>query len=260
MLVVALAGEVLGGGGSWATALVLPLLVPIVNTAAGLYRRDELVLASSTLDEAPAVFQAATLCAVLTFLVSSLTLSSPLGGRYVAVTMIGLTALTLLLRGVARSGARRLTPPERCLVVGQLDTRAAPRRPAADLAGGQGRARRQLPARRLRRLLGPRRPHRACRGGPGLARRARDHRRRRRARGARPRDDPDRQVARRQGQPAAGDVRRRRLVRRLRLPRRADAARRAPDRPLAPRAGGQAGARLRGLGRASCSCSRRCWR
>jgi exopolysaccharide biosynthesis polyprenyl glycosylphosphotransferase len=122
LLVVAIAGRVLADGGLWASALVLPFLVPLVNTAAGLYRRDELVLASSTLDEAPAVFQAATLCAVLNFLVSSLTLSSPLGGRYVAVTMVGLTVLTLLLRGVARTGARRLTPPERCLVVGQLDT------------------------------------------------------------------------------------------------------------------------------------------
>ena len=60
---------------------MLPLLVPLVNTAAGLYRRDELVLATNTLDEAPAVFQAATLSAVLTFLVSSLTLSQPARAR-----------------------------------------------------------------------------------------------------------------------------------------------------------------------------------
>jgi exopolysaccharide biosynthesis polyprenyl glycosylphosphotransferase len=111
----------IAGGGAWAITFALPLLVLVVHTGSGLYRRDEYVLASSTLDEAPAVFQAATLCAVLTFLASSLLLSTPLGGRYVAVTMVGLTALTLLLRGAARSGARWLTPPERCLVVGQLD-------------------------------------------------------------------------------------------------------------------------------------------
>ncbi|MBE2314493.1 exopolysaccharide biosynthesis polyprenyl glycosylphosphotransferase [Solirubrobacter sp. CPCC 204708] len=100
-------------------AFALPLIVPCVSTAAGLYRRDESVLASNTLDEAPAVFQAATLSAVLTFLIASL--GSSLDASYVALTMVGLTALMLLLRAVARSAARRFTQSERCLVVGEPD-------------------------------------------------------------------------------------------------------------------------------------------
>ena len=74
-----------------------------------------------------------------------------------------------------------------------------------------------------------------------------------------PRDDPDRQVARRQGQPAARHVRRRRLVGRVRLPRRADAARRAPLRALAPGAGASSGRSTGPPRPACCSRSRRCW-
>jgi exopolysaccharide biosynthesis polyprenyl glycosylphosphotransferase len=105
------------------TSLVLPLLVPFVYTAAGLYRRDELVLSGNTLDEAPSVFQAATLAAVLAYLIESAIIRTPLGAKLVALSVVGLTAATLLARVLARTTARRLTPPERCLVVGGPETR-----------------------------------------------------------------------------------------------------------------------------------------
>jgi exopolysaccharide biosynthesis polyprenyl glycosylphosphotransferase len=104
-------------GPGWA-ALVLPLIAPFVNTAMGLYRRDELLLSSRTLDEAPTVFQAATLSAVLAYLVESAMLRLPLGAQLVALSVVSLTSLTVLARVVARAAVRRFTPPERCLVVG----------------------------------------------------------------------------------------------------------------------------------------------
>jgi exopolysaccharide biosynthesis polyprenyl glycosylphosphotransferase len=141
-LLVVLAAELVLGGGPHVATFVLPLLVPLVSTAAGLYRRDESVLSTNTLDEAPAVFQAATLSAVLAFLVTGVTFSEPLGAGYVGMTMAGLTGLMLAGRVVARSVARRMTQAERCLVVGEPDAaargarrpRTAPARNAAVVA------------------------------------------------------------------------------------------------------------------------------
>ncbi len=49
----------------------LVAIAPFVNTATGLYRRDEMVLSKTTLDEAPALFQAAALSAVAAYLFDS---------------------------------------------------------------------------------------------------------------------------------------------------------------------------------------------
>jgi exopolysaccharide biosynthesis polyprenyl glycosylphosphotransferase len=124
LIVVGVTHVLFGVIGPGRTSLVLPLIVPFVYTAAGLYRRDELVLSGNTLDEAPAVFQAATLAAVLAYLAESALVRTPLGARLVALSVIGLTAATLLTRVLARTAARRVTPPERCLVVGSPETRA----------------------------------------------------------------------------------------------------------------------------------------
>lgn len=122
LIVVAGVELALGRASPHTAAFVLPLLVPCVCTAAGLYRRDESVLATNTLDEAPAVFQVATLSAVLAFLLASIV--NPLDASYVALTIVGLTTLMLALRALARSTARRFTQSERCLVVGEPDAAA----------------------------------------------------------------------------------------------------------------------------------------
>jgi exopolysaccharide biosynthesis polyprenyl glycosylphosphotransferase len=118
LLVVAVADVILGSGGSGDSGLVLALLVPFVYTASGLYRRDELVLCTTTLDEAPGVFQAATLSAVLAYFVESAHLRTALGAQFLSLSVVALFTLTLLMRVLARTVARRLTPAERCLVVG----------------------------------------------------------------------------------------------------------------------------------------------
>ena len=112
-----------GADGPGRVSLVLPAIVPFVYTAAGLYRRDENVLSGSTLDEAPSVFQAATLAAVLAYLAESALVQPPLGAQLVALSVVGLTAATLMARVFGRAVARALTAPERCLVVGAPEAR-----------------------------------------------------------------------------------------------------------------------------------------
>jgi hypothetical protein len=121
LLVGFLAHAAFGAYGPGWTALVLAVLVPFVNTATGLYKRDELLISSRTLDEAPTVFQAATLSAVLAYLIESGLISTPLGAQLVALSVLGLTVLTVFARATARGVVRRLTAPERCLVVGGPD-------------------------------------------------------------------------------------------------------------------------------------------
>jgi exopolysaccharide biosynthesis polyprenyl glycosylphosphotransferase len=106
------------GNGAGRTALVLPLLVPFVYTASGLYRRDELVLAKTALDEAPAVFRGATFSAMLAYFIESLMVATPLGAQFLGLQVASLSVLTLVMRLVARKASGHLTPPERCLVLG----------------------------------------------------------------------------------------------------------------------------------------------
>jgi exopolysaccharide biosynthesis polyprenyl glycosylphosphotransferase len=106
------------GGGAGRIAIVLPILVPFVYTASGLYRRDELVLSKTSLDEAPAVFRAATFAAMLAYFVESVVVRTPLGAQYLGLSVVSLSALTVVMRLFARTAASGLTPPERCLVLG----------------------------------------------------------------------------------------------------------------------------------------------
>jgi lipopolysaccharide/colanic/teichoic acid biosynthesis glycosyltransferase len=118
LLVVAVTDVILGFGGPGNAGLVLVLVVPFVYTASGLYRRDELVLCTTTLDEAPDVFQAATLSAVLAYFLESAYLRTALGAQFLSLSVVALFALTLVMRVLARTAARRVSPPERCLLVG----------------------------------------------------------------------------------------------------------------------------------------------
>ena len=98
----------------------LPLLI-VVAKLTGLYDRDELVIGKTTLSETPAIFQVATLYALLTALVTGAETNQPL--------MVGATVLSWALlflsmlgaRNVARRIVRSATPPERCLVIGSRD-------------------------------------------------------------------------------------------------------------------------------------------
>jgi exopolysaccharide biosynthesis polyprenyl glycosylphosphotransferase len=90
----------------------------------GLYDRDETLLRKTTLDEAPKLFQAATLFALGVYLADGLLVSGRQLDRHQALFLwLGLTALLMLNRSVARMIVLRIAPTERCLFIG--DERSA---------------------------------------------------------------------------------------------------------------------------------------
>ena len=86
----------------------------VVNKAAGLYERDELVLQKSTLEETPVLAQVSALFALL---VSQL-LPGSVGLSGVLLLAVATFALLFTGRVAARWIARRLATVERCMVIG----------------------------------------------------------------------------------------------------------------------------------------------
>jgi exopolysaccharide biosynthesis polyprenyl glycosylphosphotransferase len=111
-----------------ASVLALPLVV-VVSKVMGLYDRDELVLRKSTLDEAPALFQLATLYALVVWLMHDLFVVGPFHAKSVLILWAGLFLFTALARTGARMVAHRIGGDERCLLVGDAEaiTSLAPR-------------------------------------------------------------------------------------------------------------------------------------
>jgi exopolysaccharide biosynthesis polyprenyl glycosylphosphotransferase len=118
VLVVGLASRVFGSHGPGWAALMLPPLIVVINATSGLYNRDELLLRKSTLDEAPAVFQAATLTTVVAYLLDSALLETPIGARLFAFMWLSLAFMLIACRVAARAIARQATDPERCVLIG----------------------------------------------------------------------------------------------------------------------------------------------
>ena len=97
-----------------AGALLIVVLAKVLN----LYDRDELLLRKTTLDEAPKLFQVATLMALLLWLGHAFLIDGELGRKQVLGFWLLLAVLLPLARAGARVIARRVTPWERCLLVG----------------------------------------------------------------------------------------------------------------------------------------------
>lgn len=117
---------------SW-TALLLPIVVPVVHAANGLYQRDARVLNKNTLDEAPVLFRAAAMITVVSYLIQSSVLAAPIGAQVVGSVWLGLAVCIPACRVVARALVREWLPPERCLVIGADESGL---RVAAKLDGG----------------------------------------------------------------------------------------------------------------------------
>src|SRR3954451_13499863 len=97
--------------------LAIPLVI-LINKLAGLYDRDDLVLRRTTLEEAPALAQITGLTALATWLLHDSLSSSSLTPPAVLAFWISSLAMLLTGRALARDVARRLSPPERCLMIG----------------------------------------------------------------------------------------------------------------------------------------------
>lgn len=103
-----------------ALAFAIPLML-VASKLLGLYDRDELVLRKSTLDEAPKLFQLATLFTLLLAVAERPLALDALGGEQLAGLWATLFIGLLAGRVVARGLARRTTEPERCLLLGDFD-------------------------------------------------------------------------------------------------------------------------------------------
>jgi exopolysaccharide biosynthesis polyprenyl glycosylphosphotransferase len=101
-------------------ALVLPML--LLARILGLYHKDEVRLRQTSLDDAPALFQLATLYALAVWVTRHATVTQGLSGEHVMTVLVGFFGAALFLRAVGRALARRVLAPERCLVVGETGT------------------------------------------------------------------------------------------------------------------------------------------
>jgi exopolysaccharide biosynthesis polyprenyl glycosylphosphotransferase len=114
---VALAVLNLAGGAQPATFAGLPLVVLLFKIA-GLYDRDQLRLVRSTLDEAPMIVQLTGLYVLSVTILESILLGRTIDGVEIAC-LWGLTVLAIFgARVLARWLAGRITPAERCLLIG----------------------------------------------------------------------------------------------------------------------------------------------
>jgi exopolysaccharide biosynthesis polyprenyl glycosylphosphotransferase len=119
---------------TWAAVAGLPILL-LGAKLTGLYDRDEALLHKTTLDEAPRLFQVATLCALVTWLAGGLILAGSLDRREALFLWIALSLLLMLVRAGARALALWMAPVERCLFIGDESSAKAVR---AKLSGHSG--------------------------------------------------------------------------------------------------------------------------
>jgi len=102
---------------TWASVAGVPVLLMGAKLF-GLYDRDETLLRKTTLDEAPKLFQLATLCVLVAWLAGGLVVSGTLDRREALFLWLALAGLLMLARTAARAIALRMAPAERCLLIG----------------------------------------------------------------------------------------------------------------------------------------------
>jgi exopolysaccharide biosynthesis polyprenyl glycosylphosphotransferase len=114
--------------------LVFPALV-LAAKVNGLYDRDELVVRKTTLDEAPGLFQVATLFTLAIWGLGRALAGSPINPSDALVLWIAFFVMLIVARTCARALARAMTLVERCLFIGDDD---AARRFRSKLGHGHG--------------------------------------------------------------------------------------------------------------------------
>ncbi|MFL5862887.1 MAG: exopolysaccharide biosynthesis polyprenyl glycosylphosphotransferase [Solirubrobacteraceae bacterium] len=102
-----------------ALAIVGIVLLLFLFKVAGLYDRDALRLVHSTLDEVPLLAQLTGLFALGVAILQSIVLAGSLSADKVAALWIASLCTIVCARIIARSVAGRMSPTERCLVIGE---------------------------------------------------------------------------------------------------------------------------------------------
>jgi exopolysaccharide biosynthesis polyprenyl glycosylphosphotransferase len=128
-LALAIAVVVIGGRGHALrpTAALVGLFVVLASKAIGLYDRDEHTLRKSTVDELPKILYLSISFALVVWLAEQLLVRGWLGRAQVFGLALGSFVFVTLARTIARHIALMASPPERCLLIGNLRdaTRAA---------------------------------------------------------------------------------------------------------------------------------------
>jgi exopolysaccharide biosynthesis polyprenyl glycosylphosphotransferase len=119
---------------TWACVAAVPILV-VCAKLTGLYDRDETLLHKTTLDEAPRLFQLATLCALVAWLTGGLLVHGVLDRHEAIFLWLALSAGLILARSGARALALRIAPVERCLLIGDEASAKTIRAKLSDHAG-----------------------------------------------------------------------------------------------------------------------------
>jgi len=101
--------------------LGLPLVI-VASKLTGLYDRDELLVRKTTIEEAPAIFQLATLYTLVVWLTDDVVLGTTMGSAQALTLWLSLWVLTVVLRRVARYVACRSVQEERLLLIGDAGT------------------------------------------------------------------------------------------------------------------------------------------
>lgn len=109
-----------GGGDLGLATLALLPIVLVVSKLSGLYDRDDLVLHKTTLDEAPELFQLATLYALLAGVLSGAFGDGGLAVGQIVGLWIALFVALVACRWTARTAVRSIAAPERCLFIGAV--------------------------------------------------------------------------------------------------------------------------------------------
>jgi exopolysaccharide biosynthesis polyprenyl glycosylphosphotransferase len=107
---------------TWESIAGIPILL-VGAKLLGLYDRDETLLRKTTLDEAPKLFQLATLSTLVAWLAGPFVVSGRFDRAEALFMWLTLAALLVLTRALARALALRVGPLERCLFIG--DERSA---------------------------------------------------------------------------------------------------------------------------------------
>ncbi|HEX6459542.1 MAG TPA: sugar transferase [Thermoleophilaceae bacterium] len=104
------------------------LLMPLLSKACGLYDRDQNLIRKTTLDEIPSIFQVTTLYTLLIAIGEHQLFDDSLQQKQI-LALWGLLFISMTLaRTAARRLARMIARPERCLVVGDIDSAEPVRR------------------------------------------------------------------------------------------------------------------------------------
>jgi exopolysaccharide biosynthesis polyprenyl glycosylphosphotransferase len=102
---------------TWAGVAAVPILL-VGAKLTGLYDRDETLLRKTTLDEAPRLFQLATLCALVAWLTGGLLVRGALDRHEALFLWLALSVGLIFARAGSRMLALRVAPAERCLFIG----------------------------------------------------------------------------------------------------------------------------------------------